>query len=85
MFILGSGHSDGEDGEEGNLNTGYKNQETPRRSFAQVQLEALENEFNKSNYHDVFSRDEIANRMEYAEQMRSQVGIQSVLISTLHM
>lgn len=47
---------------------------TPRRTFAQVQLEALENEFNKSNYHDVFSRDELANRIEY-DQLRSQVRI----------
>lgn len=66
----GSGHSDGEDVEESRQNTG-----TPRRSFAQVQLEALENEFNKSNYHDVFSRDELTNRMEYAEQLRSQVWL----------
>jgi hypothetical protein len=72
---VGSGHSDGEDGEESNQGGGYKNQETPKRSFAQMQLEALENEFNKTNYHDVFSRDEFANRMEYAEQLRSQVCI----------
>lgn len=71
-FRSGSGHSDGEDGEQ---SAAYKNHETPRRSFAQMQLEALENEFNKSNYHDVFSRDEMANRLEYAEQMRSQVSI----------
>jgi hypothetical protein len=74
-FSLGSGHSDGEDGEESNQSTGIKYQDTPRRTFAQVQLEALENEFNKSNYHDVFSRDEMANRMEYVEQLRSQVCI----------
>jgi hypothetical protein len=72
-FLLGSGHSDGEDVEESRQNTG-----TPRRSFAQVQLEALENEFNKSNYHDVFSRDELTNRMEYAEQLRSQVCINTI-------
>ncbi|XP_028401369.1 paired box protein Pax-5-like [Dendronephthya gigantea] len=71
----GSGHSDGDDGEESNPNIAYKHQDTPRRSFAQVQLEALENEFNKTNYHDVFSRDELANRIEYAEQIRSQVWL----------
>ena len=42
------------------------------RTFTEVQLEALESEFNKSNYHDVFSRDEMQNRMELPEQ-RSQV------------
>lgn len=73
FFSLGSGHSDGDDVEESNSNIGFKHQDTPRRSFAQVQLEALENEFNKTNYHDVFSRDELANRIEYAEQIRSQV------------
>ncbi|XP_046852140.1 paired box protein Pax-5-like isoform X2 [Xenia sp. Carnegie-2017] len=72
----GSGHSDGEDGEENCPDIDYKSQDTnPRRSFAQVQLEVLENEFSKSNYPDVFSRDELVNRMDYAEQLRSQVWI----------
>lgn len=46
----------------------------PQRTFTEVQLEALENEFNKSNYHDVFARDELANRVELSEQ-RSQVDL----------
>ena len=45
-----------------------------RRAFTDVQLEALENEFNKSNYHDVFSREDLAHRMELPEQ-RSQVCV----------